>query len=78
MWVMKWSAAGRRASATGRAGVDRVAGAHHDDVAAAGLDRSDALGHVQGLTDGVTVPRCVRAGCEVHGVGAHAGRPFAL
>jgi hypothetical protein len=52
--------------------------AHHDDVAAAGLDQSDALGHVQGLTDGVTVPRCVRAGCEVHGVGAHAERLFAL
>jgi hypothetical protein len=43
-----------------------------------GRNQSDALGHVQRLTDGVTVPRCVRAGCEVHGVGAHAERLFAL
>jgi hypothetical protein len=47
-----------------RWGVDGISGAHHDDLAAAGLDQSDAFSDVQCLSDGVAVPRRTRTGRE--------------
>src|SRR5664280_373884 len=52
--------------------VDRVAGPDLDDLAAPGLNPADPLRDVDGLADGVGVPRIARAGCEADDVDADA------
>jgi hypothetical protein len=52
-------------------GVDGLSGLHFDDVAAAGLHAGDAVGDVQGLSVGVTVPGGAGAGRESDESGDH-------
>src|SRR4030088_2199074 len=52
--------------------VHGVAGAHDDELTAAGLDQPDAVGDVQRLSDGMGVPCGSCAWCETHSIDPYA------